>query len=75
MQEAYKRLREELEGCRQVLALDQAVLAAVLERTGGAAVSREDIRRHLREKTQVRAEYSPEEGGCRLWTERSEAVE
>lgn len=67
MTEREQRLQEELTGLRQVTVLDQAVLAAVLEKTGEVTVSGEDIRRHLQEKRQVRAEQMPE--GFRLWTE------
>lgn len=72
MQEEYKKLREELEGCRQVMALDQAVLATILEKSGPVTVSREDIRRNLQEKRQVRAEQTPE--GFRLWPEGVDGV-
>ena len=75
MQEAYRKLREELEGCRQIMALDQALLAAILEETGEVAVSRDAVRRHLQEKRQVRAVYDPETGCYRLWPEGSEGVE
>lgn len=72
MQEQYGKLREELEGLRQVMALDQAVLAAVLEQTGRVTVSREDIRRNLQQKRQVRAEQTAE--GFRLWPEGADGV-
>lgn len=73
MQERYKRLREELEGCRQVIKLDQAVMAAILEKAGEVTVSREDIRRHLRETRQIRAAWQPETDSCRLWLEEADA--
>ena len=47
------------------MAVDQAMMAAILETTGEVTVSREAIRRCLREKTVVCAE--PTEGGFRLW--------
>lgn len=72
MQEQYGKLREELEGLRQVMALDQAVLAAVLEQTGRVTVSREDIRRNLQQKRQMRAEQTAE--GFRLWPEGADGV-
>ena len=49
----------------QIMALDQAVLAAVLEVTGSVTVSREAINRCLREKTAVGAAET--EGGFQLW--------
>lgn len=67
MDKQYKRLREELEGCRQVMGLDQAVMAAILEKTGEVQVSRERVRRCLQERQTVRAEQTAE--GFRLWTE------
>ena len=67
MDKQYKRLREELEGCRQVMGLDQAVMAAILEKTGEVQVSRECVRRCLQERQAVRAEQTAE--GFRLWTE------
>ena len=69
MRDREQRLREELEGCRQVAALDQAMIAAILEKTGEVTVSREAIHRHLQEKRQVRAEWCPEADSYRLWTE------
>ena len=51
--------------CEEIMAIDQAVLAAVLETTGEVTVSREAVNRCLREKTVVGAE--PTEGGFRLW--------
>ena len=74
MQEQYRKLREELEGCRQVMALDQAMLAAILDETGAVTVSREAIGRHLREKRQVRAEWLPETDSYRLWPEGADGV-
>ena len=53
------------ESAAQIMALDQAVLAAVLEVTGDVTVSREAINRCLREKTAVGAAET--EGGFRLW--------
>lgn len=69
MEEQYRKLREELDGCRQVMELDQAVLAAVLEKTGEVTVERAAIQRLLQEKRQVRAEQTAE-GFC-LWTEEA----
>lgn len=67
MEEQYRKLREELEGCRQVMALDQALLAAVLAETGPVTVSREALRRCVQDRRQVRAEHTAE--GFRLRTE------
>ena len=53
------------ETAEQIMAVDQAMMAAILETTGEVTVSREAIRRCLREKTVVCAE--PTEGGFRLW--------
>lgn len=57
----------EEQGYQQLMALDQAVLAAVLEKTGAMTVERAAIQRHLQEKRQVRAEQTAE--GFRLWVE------
>ena len=53
------------ETVEQIMAVDQAMMAAILETTGEITVSREAVNRCLREKTVVRAE--PTEGGFRLW--------
>lgn len=74
MQERYEKLREEWMGLRQVVDLDQAVMAAILEKTGAVTVSREDIRRCLQEKRQVRAEWLTETGGCCLWAEGADGI-
>ncbi|MBE6961271.1 MAG: hypothetical protein E7445_02320 [Ruminococcaceae bacterium] len=74
MQETYRKLREELEGCRQIMALDQAVLAAVLTEIGEVTVRREDIRRHLQENRQVRAAYDPEAGTYTLRPEGADGL-
>lgn len=73
MEEQYRKIREELEGCRQIMGLDQAVMAAILEVTGEVAVSREAVCRCLRERRTVRAEQTAE--GFRLWTEGAERRE
>ena len=49
------------------MALDQAVMAAILEVTGAVTVSREAVNRHVREKTAVRAEQTAE--GFQLWVQ------
>ena len=72
MKDREQKLREELEGRRQIMELDQAVLAAVLEQTGEVAVAQADLRRHLQEKRQVRAEQTAE--GFRLWLEGADGV-
>ena len=69
MQEFINRLKEQLTGCQQLVQLDQAVIAAILEKTGAVEVTRADIRRLLEEKRQVRAAYDAETGVYRLWTE------
>ena len=73
MSDQVKKLREEAAGCRQVIELDQAVIAAVLEKTGAVTVDRESLSRHLRERTQVRAAFRPETGSYRLWLEGGDA--
>lgn len=67
MRDREQKLQEELTGYRQVIELDQAMLAAVLNKTGEVTVRREDIRRCLQEKRQVRAAQTEE--GFRLWLE------
>ena len=67
MQKEDRKLRGEPEACRQIMELDQAVMAAILEKTGAVTVAQADIRRHLQEKRQVRAEQTAD--GFRLWTE------
>ena len=69
MNERANRQREELTGYRQIIELDQAVMAAILEKAGAVTVGREDIARHLQEKTKVRADWEPAADSYRLWTE------
>ena len=58
---------ENLTAYQQLMALDQAVMAAILEVTGEVTVSREAVNRHVREKTAVRAGQTAE--GFRLWVQ------
>ena len=67
MQENKNRVTEELAGCREIIRLDAAVLAAVLMQTGPVTVRRDEIRRLVEAKTAVRADVT--ESGFRLWTE------
>ena len=74
MQERYEKLREELAGFRQVVELDRAVMAAILEKTGEVTLEQADIRRHLQEVRQIRADYSTTDGSYRLWLEGGEGA-
>ena len=69
MNERTNRQNEALEGYRQIIGLDQAVMTAILEQAGAVTVGREDIARHLREKTGVRADWQTDTDCYRLWTE------
>ena len=71
MHEHINRLREQLDGCRQLLELEQGVLAAVLSAAGEVTVSRQDISRHTKNKPVIRAVYDEADGTCRLWVEES----
>ena len=64
-----ERLQEQLTGCRQIIRLDAAVLAAVLDKTGPVEVRQMEIRRNLRDQRQVLAACDPQGGIYRLWTE------
>ena len=48
----------------EIMAMDHALLYAVVEAAGPVTVSREDISRCLREKRQVRAVFDAQQG---LW--------
>lgn len=72
MQEITNRLKEQLEGCQQLLALDQAVLAAVLSVSGPVTVDRRDINRHLQAQTAVRAVFDETAGTYRLSVREAE---
>ena len=61
-------MEKEQTGLQQILGLDQAVMAAILEKTGPVTVCQEDIRRLLAAKQPVRAALSAEGSIC-LWTE------
>ena len=56
-------------GLQQLMALDQAVMAAILEAVGEVTVQREAMNSHFRKQTAVRAEQTEE--GFRLWVERA----
>ena len=59
---------EELAACREIIALDQAVLAAVLTVTGTVTLDLQAVKRCLQEKTEIRGGMT--EGGILLWTDR-----
>ena len=50
----------------EIMALDQALLCAVLEAAGTVTVGREDLSRCVGEKRQVRAEYDAQHGPWQL---------
>ena len=64
---------EEFTAAEEIMALDQALLCAVVEAAGAVTVRREDISRCLREKRQLRAEYDAAEGVWRLTVGEAEA--
>ena len=57
---------------QQLMALDQAVMADMLEVTGAVTVSREAVNRHVREKTAVRAAQT--DTGFRFWVQEEQQV-
>ena len=61
-------MQKENTAYQQLMALDQAVMAAMLEVAGEVTVSREAVNRHVREKTAVRAERT--DTGFRFWVQK-----